>query len=97
MLLRQEIPYGTEVVIEEFKEAHPEDPITRIHATVHVERKSHKSILIGKKGSMMKRIGTLARKDIETFLGNKVYLELYVKVSEGWKDKDGFLNNFGYQ
>lgn len=94
--LRQEIPYGTEVEIEKFSEPQANDPITRIHAIIHVERQSQKGILIGKKGSMLKRIGSLSRKDIETFLASKVYLELYVKVSEGWKDKDSYLNNFGY-
>ncbi len=94
--LRQELPYSTEVEIEEFQEAHKEDPIARIQATIHVERQSQKGILIGKKGSMLKQIGTEARKDIETFLGSKVFLQLYVRVSENWKDSHSYLKNFGY-
>ncbi|MDW3647251.1 MAG: GTPase Era [Bacteroidia bacterium] len=91
--LKDEIPYSTEVVIEEFEE---EDNLTRIHATIHVERKTQKGIVIGKGGSMLKLIGSLARKDIEKFLGQKVFLKLYVKVSSGWKNSDFHLGDFGY-
>jgi len=95
--LRQELPYSTEVVIDEFIEADETDPIVRISATIHVERQSQKGMIIGKKGSMLKRIGTQARKDIEAFLGQKVFLELYVKVSAGWKNKNAYLRGFGYE
>lgn len=97
MLLREEIPYGTEVEIEAFQEATEEDPFTRIAALIHVERQSQKGIIIGKKGAMLKKVGTLARKDIEDLLGSRVFLELYVKVTENWKDKKGFLRDFGYE
>ncbi|MEM6265876.1 MAG: GTPase Era [Bacteroidota bacterium] len=92
-LLQQEIPYGTEVQVLEFKE---EGGLIRITADIHVERKSQKGMLIGKQGSMIRKIGTLARKDIETFLENKVHLELHVRVSENWKDSDKHLRGFGY-
>ena len=92
-LLRQELPYSTEVEIESFEE---EDKLVRISATIHIERQSQKGMIIGKKGSMLKKIGTMARKDIEAFLGKKVFLELYVKVSSGWKDSNFHLKGFGY-
>ena len=96
LLLKEEVPYGTEVEISEFQEASEEDPISRISATIHVERKTQKGILIGKQGRTLKKIGTLARKDMEEFLGTKVFLELYVKVSAGWKDSQRYLKDFGY-
>lgn len=96
-LLQEELPYSTEVEIEKFDEATEEDPIVRINANIHVERNSQKGIIIGKKGSMLKKIGTLARKDMEEFLGHKVYLELYVRVSEGWKNSLRHLRGFGYE
>jgi len=95
--LHKEIPYSTEVEIEAFSEATTEDPITRIAATIHVERQSQKGILIGKQGSMLKQIGTDARKDIETLVGHKVFLQLYVKVSDNWKDSNSYLRDFGYE
>jgi GTP-binding protein Era len=92
-LLRQEIPYSTEIEIEEFVEEEEKD---RIRAIIHVERKSQQGMVIGKGGKMIKRIGIEARKDIEEFLGNKVHLELFVKVSDNWKNSNRYLNNFGY-
>jgi GTP-binding protein Era len=92
-LLRQEIPYSTEIEIEEFVEEVEKD---RIRAIIHVERKSQQGMVIGKGGKMIKRIGIEARKDIEEFLGNKVHLELFVKVSDNWKNSNRYLNNFGY-
>ncbi|WNJ18871.1 GTPase Era [Pontibacter sp. G13] len=92
-LLKDEIPYSTEVSIDEFVE---EENISRVSATIHVERKSQKGILIGKQGSMLKKIGTYARQDMEEFLGNKVFLQLFVKVSEGWKNNNRYLRGFGY-
>ena len=94
--LRQELPYSTEVEIEEFKEASDSDPITRISAIIHVERNSQKGMIIGKQGQMLKKVGTLARKDIEEFLGTKVFLQMYVRVSQNWKDSSSQLKNFGY-
>lgn len=93
LLLKQELPYSTEVVIEEFTD---EPDLTRINATIHVERKTHKGMIIGKGGLMLKKIGTWARKDIELFLGNKVFLQLYVRVTDGWKNNQSRLNDFGY-
>ncbi|MEM7658494.1 MAG: GTPase Era [Bacteroidota bacterium] len=92
-LLKEEIPYSTEVEVIEFDE---EDDIVRIQADIHVERKTQKGILIGKGGSMLKQIGTRARRDMEQFLGKKVFLKLYVKVSGGWKDSNHHLSGFGY-
>lgn len=93
LLLKEEIPYSTEVEIEEFTE---EEKITRIHASIHVERQSQKGILIGKQGSMLKKIGSRSRRNIEEFLGQKVFLKLYVKLSSGWKNSGKYLKGFGY-
>ncbi|TAE53225.1 MAG: GTPase Era [Bacteroidetes bacterium] len=94
LLLYEELPYSTEVEVVQFEE---DEEISRIHATIHVERKSQKGMIIGKGGLMLKQIGTEARRDIEVFLGQKVYLELFVKVSEGWKDNPTYLRGFGYR
>ncbi len=94
LLLKEEIPYSCEVEILKYQEG---EDLDRIHADIHVERKSQKGILIGKQGTMLKRIGSMARKDIEEFLGKKVFLELYVRVTEDWKDRDGSLRGFGYE
>ncbi|MFT7333152.1 MAG: GTP-binding protein Era [Sphingobacteriales bacterium] len=91
---KKEIPYSTEVVIESFKE---EKNILRIAANILVERKSQKPIVIGRGGEKLKRVGTHSREDIEAFLGKKVFLELYVKVVEDWRNKDSHLKNFGYR
>lgn len=90
----QEIPYSTEVGILEFKDT---PKMLRIHAEIHVERKSQKGILIGKDGSALKVIGTEARLDMEAFFGKKVFLQLYVRVSEDWRKKANKLNWFGYK
>lgn len=89
----KEIPYSVEAVVEKFDESE-----TSIHimAVVYVERDSQKGIIIGKGGSSLKRVGMLARKEIETFFGKKVYLELYVKVERDWRNKLSKLKNFGY-
>ncbi len=89
----KEIPYSVEIEVEEFKNT---DKILRIRANIHVIRPSQKGIIIGHKGQALKKTGTEARKDIEDFFGKKVYLELYVKVSKDWRDKDRSLRNFGY-
>lgn len=94
-LTKQEIPYKTAVVIEEFKDV-PEKKLVRISAVIYVERSNHKGIIIGKRGEMLKEIGSLARQDIERVLGAKVFLELWVKVSERWTERENLIRDFGY-
>jgi len=94
-LTKQELPYSTAVKIESFKENTP-NGIIRISATIFVERDSQKGILIGKGGAMLKRIGQMAREDLEHYLGSKVFLELWVKVSQDWPDNERSLDEFGY-
>lgn len=98
LLYHQEIPYYTEVVVTSFKEKETTkgEPMVHIEATIYVGRKTQKSILIGKAGSAIKKLGTEARKDLETFLEMKVFLELFVKVKEDWRDSDYLLKQFGY-
>lgn len=90
----KEIPHGTAVEIDRFRERN--DGIIEIEATVYCEKESHKGIIIGKKGAMLKRIGELARADMEEFLGAKVYLQTWVKVRENWRDSLAMLHNFGF-
>jgi len=90
---QKEIPYSTEVEIEEFKES--SDRVD-IRAIIHVARDSQKGIIIGHQGKALKKLGTEARKDIEKFLAKKVYLQLFVKVSKDWRNKDKLLKGFGY-
>ena len=92
-LYEKEIPYSTEVVITSFKE---EEQINRISAEIIVERDSQKNILIGKGGTMLKKVGTYARKDMEEFLQKKVFLELFVKVLPDWRNRKNYLKRFGY-
>jgi len=94
-LTQKEIPYSTAVVIEEFQDV-PEKKLVAISAVVYVERKNHKGIIIGKNGEMLKEIGSLARADIERILGTKVFLELWVKVSDKWTERDNLISEFGY-
>ncbi|MCK5709823.1 MAG: GTPase Era [Deltaproteobacteria bacterium] len=94
-LTQQEIPYQSAVVIEDFEEV-PDRNLINISAVIYVERINHKGILIGKKGAMLKEIGSLARADIEKILGTKVYLELWVKVKEKWSQRDNLIREFGY-
>ncbi len=89
----KEIPYCCEVSIEEYKE---EATIDRISATIYVARDSQKGIIIGHKGEKLKRVGTQARLDMETFLDKKVFLQLHVKVMEDWRNSDRHLKRFGY-
>ena len=89
---RDELPYSTGVVIDSFAEG---EPVVRIEATIFVERDGHKGILIGKRGEMLKRIGTAARHDIEAFLGAKVFLGLFVKVRSGWREDPRVLEQMG--
>jgi GTPase len=91
---KKEIPYSVEIEIEEFKD---EKKIIKIRALIHVTRDSQKGIIIGHKGSMLKRVGTEARHDMEDFFKKQVFLELYVKVTKDWRDKPLTLKRFGYQ
>lgn len=91
--LSDEIPHGTAVVIEEFKDC---GNIIRIRAEIYCEKSSHKGIIIGKNGETLKRIGAYAREDLERFFGVKIYLNLWVKVKEKWRDNSINLNNLGY-
>lgn len=94
LIYQKEIPYSMEVVVEEFKE---EKDIIRIRAIIIMERDTQKGIVIGHKGEALKKLGTLARKDIEQFFEKKVYLQLYVKVEKDWRDRDNTLRQFGYK
>ena len=91
--LDKEVPYSVEVVVEKFDEK--EDGI-HIMTVIYVERDSQKGIIIGKGGSMLKKIGTEARKDIEKFFDKHVYLELFVKVEKDWRNRENKLRSFGY-
>lgn len=91
--LDKEIPHGVAVVIEEYRE---EDGLVRIRAEIYCEKASHKGILVGKNGETLKRIGSYARDDLEKLLDCKVYLNLWVKVKENWRDSDFLVRNFGY-
>lgn len=92
-LLNDEVPYGICVNIMSYKE---EENITKINADIVVEKKAHKPIVIGKGGSMLKKIGTEARRELERFTDGKIYLELFVKVKEEWRDNSTLLSDFGY-
>ncbi len=104
LLTGEEVPYATAVVIERFQE--PESakklkdgrlPLTRISAAIYCEREGQKAILIGNQGSMLKQIGTAARKDIESLLGTRVFLELFVKVQEDWRSSRGFVEELDWR
>jgi len=92
-LLKQELPYSITVSLDHYKE---EADLVRISATIWVERKSQKGIVIGKNGSLLKKIGSQAREDIQRLVGNKVYLQLWVKIREDWADDEQSLAVFGY-
>jgi GTPase len=92
LMTEQEMPYSTAVVIEQFEEG---EKLHRIHATVYVERESQKAIVIGRGGQKLKEIGTEARKELETFFGRKIFLELHVKVKKGWRDDEEMLKSLG--
>ena len=92
--LEREVPHGTAVEITRFSER--DDGIIDLEATIYCEKASHKGIIIGKHGAMLKKIGEDARKDIEEFLGTKVFLQTWVKVKEKWRDSNSLLRNFGY-
>ena len=94
-LLDKEVPHGTAIEIEKFSEREDSD-VLDIGAVIYCERESHKGIIIGKNGAMLKKVGAMARADIEEMLGCRVYLQLWVKVKEGWRDSVGLIRNFGY-
>ncbi|MBR3292825.1 MAG: GTPase Era [Oscillospiraceae bacterium] len=93
--LDKEIPHGTAIELTRFHER--EDGVIEIEATIFCEKDSHKGIIIGKKGAMLKKIGELARQDMEQFLDAKVFLQTWVKVKENWRDSMALLRNFGFQ
>ena len=90
---QKEIPYSVEVVIETFKE---ENNIIRIEAIINVARETQKGIIIGHQGKALKKVGTQARKDLETFFGKKIFIKLFVKVTKNWRDNEQDLKRFGY-
>ena len=94
LYLNDEVPHGVAIEIESFEE---EPNITRIGAVIYCERKSHKGIIIGKGGRKLKGIGKSAREEMEALLGTKVFLQLWVKIKENWRDSDFALSNFGYK
>lgn len=91
---QKEIPYSVEVIVEEFKE---EKDIINIRAIIVVERDSQKGIIIGNKGLALKKVGAMARQDIEKFFEKKVFLQIFVKVEKDWRNRDNMLRNFGYK
>lgn len=91
--LNKEVPHGTAVVIEEFSES---DTMIKIRAEIFCEKESHKPIIIGKGGRELKLVGTRAREDMERFFGVKVFLDLWVKVKENWRDSEASISNFGF-
>ena len=93
--LEREIPHGTAVEITKFSER--DSGVIDIDATIYCEKASHKGIIIGKNGAMLKKISTAAREDCERFMGTKVFLQTWVKVKENWRDSDFLIHNFGYE
>lgn len=91
---QKEVPYSTEVVVEEFEE---EKDKIRIRALIIVERDSQKGIIIGHKGAALKKVGTMARKDLEEFFKKKIFLEMFVKVEKDWRSRDNILRQYGYE
>ena len=94
LCLDKEIPHGTAVEVTKFSER--DNGIIDMDVTIYCEKESHKGIIIGKRGAMLKKIGELARQDIERFMGTKVYLQTWVKVKENWRDSAAQLRNFGF-
>lgn len=93
--LDQEIPHGTAVEVTKFSQR--DNDIIDCHVTIYCEKESHKGIIIGKRGAMLKKVSTQAREDMEAFMGAKVYLETWVKVKENWRDNPSAIQNFGYK
>jgi GTP-binding protein Era len=94
--LDREIPHGAAVEVTKFSEREGENPIIDLDVTIYCEKQSHKGMIIGKQGAMLKKIGALAREDIERFMGAKVFLQTWVKVKENWRDSAALIKNFGY-
>ena len=94
LCLDKEIPHGTAVEITRF--AQRDDEVVEVEATIYCEKNSHKGIIIGKGGAMLKKVSTQARQDMERFMGTKVYLQTWVKVKENWRDNPAAIQNFGY-
>ena len=94
LCLDKEIPHGTAVEITRFAER--DDEVVEVEATIYCEKASHKGIIIGKQGAMLKKISSLARADMEKFMGTKVFLQTWVKVKENWRDNPAAIQNFGY-
>ena len=94
LCLDKEIPHGTAVAVTKFSER--ENGIIDMDVTIYCEKASHKGIIIGKKGAMLKKIGAMAREDIEAFMGTKVFLQTWVKVKDNWRDSNALLRNFGF-
>ena len=92
--LNKEVPHGTAVEVTRFVER--EDGIIDLDVTIYCEKASHKGIIIGKQGAMLKQISSQARQDIERFMGAKVYMETWVKVKENWRDNLNYIRSFGY-
>ena len=95
-LLDKEIPHGIAVAVERMHERDDQSGITDIDATIYCEKSSHKGIVIGKGGAMLKKVGSYAREDMERFFDCKINLQLWVKVKEDWRNRDGVLRNFGF-
>ena len=95
LCLDKEIPHGTAVEITRFAER--DDEVIEVDATIYCEKSSHKGIIIGKGGAMLKKVSTLARQDMERFMGTKVFLQTWVKVKENWRDNPAAIQNFGYR
>ena len=93
MHYKKEIPYAVEIDTEEF---HEDEKIIRMRSVIMVERETQKGIIIGHKGTSIKRVGAEARKDLEFFFGKKIFIELYVKVNKNWRSNDKELKRFGY-
>jgi GTP-binding protein Era len=92
--LDKEVPHGIAVVIEDFKD---EKTLLSIRAEIFCEKESHKGIIVGKRGETLKRVGSYARQELERMFGIKVYLNLWVKVKENWRDSAHLVSNFGYK
>ncbi len=95
LCLEQEVPHGTAVELTRFAER--EDEVIEADAVIYCEKESHKGIIIGRGGAMLKKISTLARQDMETFMGTKVFLQTWVKVKENWRESETMVKNFGYR
>jgi GTP-binding protein Era len=91
---QKEIPYAVEVIVEQFKE---EKDIINIKTLIVAERDTQKGIIIGHKGAALKKVATMARKDIERFFDKKIFLEIFVKVEKDWRSRDNLLRQFGYR